>query len=175
MMMGILEFDEWYREQHPRLVSSLVVVAGQVGVAAEVVDEACARAFERWDRVGAMASPGGWTYRTALNVLHRRRWRASLEDRLQRRANGGAEVHAPSSWSPEVWDALCRLPTRERTAVALRYIADLSTDEIADAMGIASGTVGSTLHAARRRLADALGEPLAPVSTPDETEEATDA
>lgn len=171
--MGALEFDHWYREQHPRLVSSLVVVAGEVGLAAEAVDEACARAFERWDRVGAMASPGGWAYRTALNALRRRQWRSALEHRLLGRANGSTDIEAPPSWSAEVWDALRRLPRRERTAIALRYIADLTTEEIADAMGIAPGTVGSTLHSARRRLADVLAEPLDAAPNHDH-EEATD-
>lgn len=64
----------------------------------------------------------------------------------------------PSDWSPEVWDALRRLPARERTAIALRYVADLSTEDIATAMRVAPGTVGSTLHAARRHLAVILGD-----------------
>src|SRR5690554_5290937 len=117
--MGAMDFDGWYREQHPRLVSSLVVVAGQVEVAREAVDEACARAYERWDRVGAMAAPGGWTYRTALNVLRRRQRRAAMEERLHLRVRRGqGEVEVPRAWSPEVWDAVSRLPRRERTAIA---------------------------------------------------------
>ena len=49
-------------------------------------------------------------------------------------------------------------PTRERTAIALRYVADLSTDDIATAMRVAQGTVGSTLAHARQRLAAALAD-----------------
>lgn len=71
--MDGLGFEVWYRQQHPRLVSSLVVIAaGDVATAADVADEAFARAYANWDRVGQMASPGGWTYRTAVNVLRRR-------------------------------------------------------------------------------------------------------
>lgn len=157
--MSAVDFEGWYRETHPRLSSSMAIVAGEVGVAAEVVDEAFARAYERWDRVGAMASPAGWTYRTALNVLRRKQRRAAIEERIRlRRDRGGEAASPPASWSPEIWDALLRLPRRERTAVALRYVADCTTDEIAAAMGVAPGTVGSTLHAARRNLAVALGD-----------------
>ncbi len=162
--MDVVDFASWYRREHPRLASTLVVVAGDVGTAAEAADEAFARAYERWDRVGVMASPGGWAYRTALNVLHRRRRRARLEAVLLRRHGGGGKLDSfavPADWSPEVWDALRSLPIRERTAVALRYVADLPTQAIAEAMGVAPGTVGSTLHAARRNLAAALGDELA--------------
>jgi RNA polymerase sigma-70 factor (ECF subfamily) len=145
-------FEAWYRREHPRLISALAIAAGNVGVAAEAADEAFTRAFERWDRVRAMKSPGGWTYRTALNVL-RRRWRRGS---LERRASARVDVIVPTEWSSEVWDAVRRLPIRERTAVALRYVADLTTEEIADVMGVAPGTVGSTLHAARQHLAAAL-------------------
>jgi RNA polymerase sigma-70 factor (ECF subfamily) len=153
-------FEPWYVREHPRLVSALTVTAGDPVLAADAADEACTRAFERWNRVSAMESPGGWTYRTALNVLRRRGRRASVEARLLRRSPG--RLAAPADWSTEVWDALQRLPRRERTAIALRYVADLTTDEIAAAMGVAPGTVGSTLNAARRNLARALGDDEAP-------------
>jgi RNA polymerase sigma-70 factor (ECF subfamily) len=149
------DFDAWYRSEHARLVSVLTLVARNVAVAADVTDEAFARAYERWARVRKMAAPNGWVYRTALNELRRRHRRAALEARVLRRVH--ADVSAPpADWSPEVWDALSRLPRRERTAIALRYVADLSTDATADAMGVAPGTVGSTLHAARTRLAALL-------------------
>jgi Sigma-70 region 2 len=54
----------------------------------DVTAEAFARALERWERVGSMASPGGWTYRVALNVLRRRLRRGALEEHLLRRAPG---------------------------------------------------------------------------------------
>lgn len=58
----------------------------------------------------------------------------------------------------EVWDAVKALSARERTAIALRYVADLPMQDIATAMGIAPGTVGSTLHNARQHLAALLGD-----------------
>jgi RNA polymerase sigma factor (sigma-70 family) len=50
------------------------------------------------------------------------------------------------------------LPVRQRTAVALRHIGDLTEKEIARAMGITRSTVSSTLADAHRTLADALAE-----------------
>ena len=51
------------------------------------------------------------------------------------------------------------LSDRQAQAIVLRYIADLPEAEIAEVMGIARGTVASTLFDARARLAELLGEP----------------
>jgi RNA polymerase sigma-70 factor (ECF subfamily) len=114
-MVGVT-FEEWYAALHPRLVATLTIVSGGADGATEAVDEAFVRAFEKWERVSLMASPAGWTYRTALNVLRRRSRRAAIEQRLlQRWARAAA---APPDWSPEVWQVLRALPSRELTAVA---------------------------------------------------------
>jgi RNA polymerase sigma-70 factor, ECF subfamily len=60
----------------------------------------------------------------------------------------------------EVWDAVQRLPLRQRTAVALHYLSDLPQKDVATAMGVAQGTVAATLHEARRRLAVTLARPI---------------
>jgi RNA polymerase sigma-70 factor (ECF subfamily) len=154
-------FDAWYGAEHPRLVSAITVAAGDVSVAVEAVDEAFARAYARWDRVSAMGSPAGWTYRTALNVLRRRQRRRRTEHQLHRRRTAPPTDAAPGAdWSVEVWDALRRLPPRERTAMALRYVADLPVDDIAITMRIAPGTVRAMLHSGRRRLSAALADHL---------------
>lgn len=64
----------------------------------------------------------------------------------------------PPELDLELWEAVRDLPERMRTAVALRYVADLTEREVADIMGIAAGTVAATLHAARRKLAERLDD-----------------
>jgi RNA polymerase sigma factor (sigma-70 family) len=142
-------FEDWYRREHGRLAASLVVVAGDLDAATDAVDEAFARALDRWDSVSAMASPVGWTYRVALNVLRRRMRRAGLERRVAREAGTLAEPDLPDN---DLWQAVGRLPRRQRTAIVLRYVADLPEADIAAAMSITRGTVAATLAAARRRL-----------------------
>jgi RNA polymerase sigma-70 factor (ECF subfamily) len=56
----------------------------------------------------------------------------------------------------EVWDLVRALPERQRVAIVLRYVADLTEPDIAAVMGIARGTVASTLASARDRLGEAL-------------------
>ena len=58
----------------------------------------------------------------------------------------------------EVWDLVRSLPTRQRTAVVLRYVGDLREDDIASVMGVTRGTVAATLANARRALATVLDD-----------------
>lgn len=148
-----MDFDGWYRKEHPRLLGLLTVVAGDADVAREVTAEAFVRALERWDRVAAMESPAAWTYRVGVNLLRRRLRRSAFEKRLRPEALAPAP---PPAIESDLWEAVRALPVRQRTAVALRYVCDLPQEEIAGVMHVAPGTVSATLTAARRQLAAAL-------------------
>ena len=152
------DFAQWYAAEHKRLFSALLVLSGDRELAAEATDEALSRALQHWDRVVKMGSPEGWTYQVAVNVVRRIARRRALEHRLLRRVAPNPVAAAPAG---EVWDVVRGLPDRQRTAVVLRYVADLTEDDIATAMGITRGTVASTLAAARRSLAGLLAEPMA--------------
>lgn len=149
------EFEEWYAREHGSLVRALAVIAGDVDVADEVVAEAFSRAVERWEQVSGLANPTGWVYRVAVNLL-RRRWRRSAVERRLLLRRAALTPWAEEELVPELWAALAALPRRQREAVALRYVADLSEAQVADCMGVAEGTASATLTAARRRLAAEL-------------------
>src|SRR5688572_5406241 len=134
------DFEAWYRSQHPVLLASIVLISGRPDFARDAVDEALVRALERWETVRRMDSPGGWTYRVALNCLRRRMRRVAFEARLHRRHARQEPAGAPSG---EVWEVVVRLPPRQREVVVLRYLADLSQPEIARVLGIARSTVSS--------------------------------
>ena len=147
-----IDFDVWYRREHPRLVTLLVAWSGDAALGRDAADEALARAFERWGRVSQMASPIGWTYRVALNIVRRGARRRVLEQRLLRRFRH-EEVPGPTG---ELWLLVADLPPRQRTAVLLRHVGQLTEQEIAGVMGIARGTVSSTLRSAHQRLGAVL-------------------
>jgi RNA polymerase sigma-70 factor (ECF subfamily) len=152
-----LGFEDWYRREHPRVLGSMVALCGDVEMAAEVTDEAFARALARWSRVSALASPGGWTYTVALNVLRRAKRRRGGEHAALTKASTGADApRDPELPDVDLWAAVRRLPDRQRTAVVLRYVADLPESEIAQVLGVARGTVASQLSDARRALASVL-------------------
>ena len=150
-------FARWYEGAYPGLVRSLVLIAGDADAAVEAADEAVARCWIRWRSRRAPQDPTAWTYTVAVNLL-RRRWRRARwlrEHPPEREATSETPVPAV-----ELWAAVSALPLRMRTAVALRYLGDLSEREVATVMGIKPGTVGATLHAARASLARQLGDEL---------------
>ncbi len=150
-MGGADDFEAWYRAEYQRLVRLLVRLGSKPQDAVDLACEAFSRALDRWPRVSQMESPTGWVYRVALNLLRRSQRRRTIERRLLAR-----QVPPPAVEPVPVWDAVARLPRRQRTAVVLHYLLDLPTREVATLMGIKEGTVAATLHAARTSLATAL-------------------
>ena len=153
------DFEGWYRDEYARMVNSLTLVVGDRSLAADAVGEACAKALARWERVRRMERPGGWVYRVALNEARRRGRRAGRERELT--MSVPAPVPPPTEPDVELWAAVARLPERTRVAVVLRYVADLTEPDIADALGVRRGTVATMLRRARERLAAELGQPAA--------------
>ncbi len=151
-------FEAWYRATHSGVLASVIVVSRDVDAARDATAEAFTRALERWDRVGAMAAPEAWVHRVAVNALRRRHRRRLLEQRLLGRRSPDPEP--PRQLDREVWAAVASLPLRQRQAVGLRYLLGMTQSEVADAMGVATGTAAATLHAARAALAQRLGANL---------------
>ena len=152
MELAGLDFERWYARERDALVRAVTVTCGDLALAEDVVAEAFSRAYERWGRVQAMGSPTGWVYRVAVNLLRRRWRRAAVERRLLFRSRPAVSAEMADVF-PELWRAIQALPPRQREAVALRYVADLTERQVAEAMSVAEGTASATLAAARRQLA----------------------
>jgi RNA polymerase sigma-70 factor, ECF subfamily len=149
-------FDDLFRSTYPKLVRALSV-ASDGGAAADAVQDAFVQANLHWRRVGQLDNPGAWVRRVAINRLanHRRG--------LRRRAAAVARIddREPTvSLDPIDLDlaaALRTLPDKQRLAICLHYLADLSVADIAESLDIAEGTVKSNLHDARAALRGRLG------------------
>lgn len=154
-------FDEFYAASRPRLVRALTVACGgDVDVAADATDEALVRALERWGRVRTMASPEAWVFSVGRNHLRRRFRRRSTEKRLLDRQRPLA-AHAGSADTSDamaLWEAVGGLSTRDRDIVAYRYVLGFTEAEVADELGVATGTVSAALSRARQRLRADLAE-----------------
>jgi RNA polymerase sigma factor (sigma-70 family) len=150
-MDASIKFSEWYAAEYSRLVVLLALSTGSREVGEDAAAEAFARAYEKWDRVRRMATPTGWTYTVGLNVARRKMRRAALERALLRRQRPAEFTTSPPDLS-ELRQAVADLPERQRTAVLLRYYADLSESDVAKIMKVSPGTIAKTLHVARKRL-----------------------
>jgi RNA polymerase sigma-70 factor (ECF subfamily) len=136
-------FDAVYAYARRRLGRSL---------AEEIAAETFVRAFDRrasFDLARADARP--WLFGIAAN-LTRRHWRT---ERRRLSALGRLETAGADETPADRLDliaALNALPVREREALLLFALADLSYDEIAQALDLPVGTVRSRLSRARDRI-----------------------
>ena len=111
---------------------------------------------------------GAWLYTVAANhcwdLLRRRKVRQDLEAGdveempLQHPDPGQLERLIDQRTGQQVRRALDKLPARSRMALVLRYYADMSYDEIAEALGVRRAFVGVVLLRARHQLREVLGE-----------------
>lgn len=147
-------FESWYAENHNHVVAVLTLVSGDPDTASEAADEAFARALARWNRVGTMDSPTGWTYRVALNQLRRRFRREQQERLLLEQLSRGSELSEPdlSLWM-QVIDAVRPLTRRQRTVLALTYLAGMPQAQVAALLHVTRSTVASTIADAKAAVA----------------------
>jgi len=150
-----VELREFLRERYARLVGAVALVTGDAASAEDAVQEAIVRAWERTERGEEIAALDRWVATVALN-LSRSRLRRLRVERLARPRVVAAPPIQPSGDRVDIARALAGLPRRQREVAVLRYVLDLSTEEIAKQMRTSEGTVKSQLFKARAHLADAL-------------------
>jgi RNA polymerase sigma factor (sigma-70 family) len=144
------ELERLYHDRYVGFRNALATVTGSYDTARDAVHEGFARAIEHRDdfRGGSLAA---WVWRIAF--------RAALDgQRRDRRTLNWVPEAAlvDSTRDPVLDEALRALPPRRRLIVFLRYFADFSYEEIAEACGVRLGTVAATLAQARTELAEAL-------------------
>ncbi len=157
LVVSMIEFASWYRTEYPRVVNALTLLTGDRQVSADAASEAFVRALAKWDRVSKMDRPGGWLYKVALNDARRRLRRSTRDSSVAADLGWTPTTSAPVEPDHELWNAVSRLPDRTRSAVVLRYVADLTEAGIAEALGVQRGTVATMLRRAHEALAADLG------------------
>jgi RNA polymerase sigma factor (sigma-70 family) len=164
-------FDRYFAEIHRYVASRL----GD-GPADDLAAETFLTAFTMRHRYDAERPQArAWLYGIATNLVRRHRRTETRAYRALERAtaepgdsDGGsghadrvADMVSAERMQPRLAAALAELPARDRDVLLLVAYGDLSYEEVAQALGIRAGTVGSRLNRARRRLRQALGgDPL---------------
>jgi RNA polymerase sigma-70 factor (ECF subfamily) len=156
-------FDAHFAEIHRYVMSRL-----GPGPAEDVVADTFLTAFRKRARYDASrGSVRTWLYGIATNLVgkHRRTEVRALRALGRRGPDPDAEGHedrvaaqvSAQGLRPEIAAAIAALNRGERDVLLLVALAGFSHDEIAAALGIPYGTVGSRLNRARRKLREALG------------------
>lgn len=153
-----LTFAEFFEREHLRLGRAIFLLTGDRDEAEDLVQEALARTYERWDRVSQMGEPAGYVYRIASN-LYRRRSRTRLRQRtlVERRRVQDSDPGDAADARMDVLAALGMLPRDQREALVLVEMFGFDTETAAQALGIKPVSVRVRLHRARLRLRDVLG------------------
>jgi RNA polymerase sigma-70 factor (ECF subfamily) len=151
------EFDEFYRAYHSRLVAMALALVGDLAEAQDLAQEAFCRMWRQWDAVARHDQPAAWTRRVVAN-LATSRWRHLRTAREYMRRQRRTDVPELSPDHVVLVAALRRLPTNQRCALVLHYIADVPVTEVARDLGVPVGTVKAWLHRGRRTLGVLLAD-----------------
>ena len=148
------ELEALYRSRFDVFGRVAASVTGDSERARDAVQEAFATAVRRRHSFRGEGPLEAWVWRIVLNAARSdvRRTVPAHDHEHAVAANGQPEHDA------ELRLALARLPERQRTAVFLRYYADLDYAAIGEALGISTGTVAATLNAAHTALKTRLEE-----------------
>lgn len=151
------EFAAFFDAAYAGLVRSLFVVTGNKLEAEDLVQEAMARAYERWRRVSTMSSREGYVYRVAVNLNRKRlhRLRRHLQAITLASANAGEPLETATRTA--LLQAVTRLPENQRVALVLTEFWGLPSHEVAGILGVKAASVRSRVHRARSSLRASLG------------------
>lgn len=163
-----------WRQESPSVVASLSRLLRDLDLAEDLAQEACLAALECWPVQGLPDKPGAWLMSTAKNrALDHLRHRKMAQQRQQELAQDllAQEMHQAPDFlealdqarQDEVGDDMLRLifiachpdlPPESRTALTLKLLGGLTTQEIARAYLLPEATIAQRIVRAKRRIKD---------------------
>jgi len=158
-----------WRIEQPRLITSLARMLRDVPLAEELTQDALLAALEQWPATGVPEKPGAWLMtiarRRAVDHLRRNRMLERKHElvALDMDQQQQAMPDFDSALDDDIGDEMLRLIftachprlSREaRTALALRMICGLTTEEIARAFLLPEATIAQRIVRAKRTLSD---------------------
>ncbi|MEO6712059.1 MAG: SigE family RNA polymerase sigma factor [Mycobacteriales bacterium] len=161
-------FVEFVHGSSARLTRLAVLLLGQRQGADDLVQAAYERVLRHWPRLDHDGEPEAYARRILVNLaVDGGRSRTRRPEVLAQPPEKAVwDVIEVVNERMRVLDALRQLPRQQRAVVVLRYYADLTESDIADALGCSVGTVKSTGHRASLRLRDLLGRTPDPAERP---------
>jgi RNA polymerase sigma factor (sigma-70 family) len=153
------QIQELYAGSYRRLVLQLYGVTGDLNEAQDAVQEAFIAALSSPRQFATKDNPGAWIRRVALNHA-RTRWRRrkNLDRILRLFRTAATSVPASSPDRVALISAMRSLPESQRVTLALYYLGDLSINEVAETLGLPTGTVKARLSRGRQALAVLLDD-----------------
>lgn len=161
--------EDLFKALESPLLSYALRLAGERGMAEDIVQEAFMRLHEQFDNV---REPQRWLYRTVHNLAlnHRRQAgkivpldRAAADDTYP--ATDAADPQPLPDEQIARWEgiglvrlSIAALDERSRELIRLKFNEDLSYKDISARTGLKTGHVGYLLHHALKAIADELAK-----------------
>jgi RNA polymerase sigma-70 factor (sigma-E family) len=148
--VGSPGFEEFVAARSSRLLRTAYLLTRDHGLAEDLLQTALTRAYLAWSRIEGDPEP--YVRRILVNTFAswwRRKWNA--EQPTAELPDAGRHDERAGE-SGDLWDALGRLPRRQRAVVVLRYFEDLTEAQTAELLGISVGTVKSQTSKALAKL-----------------------
>lgn len=155
VVKAVEPFESFFHREFPRMVAVAYAISGSRWAAEELAQEACLRAYKSWDKISRYDMPGAWLRRVTINLansfLRRRITEVKALERYATRRVEPIDDHVVED--QDFWREVKALPRRQREAVVLHYVDDLTTAEIAEVLDIAESSVRTHLQRGREMLA----------------------
>lgn len=153
-------FATVFNIHHRQAVRLAYLLTSDPHQAEDVAAEAFAKVYVRWQK-GEVRDVGAYLRRAVANEANSKLRRRYVERRgSERRTGDDRGVRTTDEGAAdrdEVWQAIQRLPDRQRQAVVLRYYEDLSEAGTAEILGCSVGTVKSQVSRGLARLQQLIG------------------
>jgi RNA polymerase sigma factor (sigma-70 family) len=158
-----------WRIEQPRLITSLARMLRDVPLAEDLTQDALLAALEHWPVTGIPEKPGAWLMATAKRraldqlrrgpMLARKHGMVAREQEQEQQAMPDLDAALDDDIGDEllrlIFTACHPLLSREaRTALALRMICGLTTEEIARAFLLPDATISQRIVRAKRTLSE---------------------
>ncbi|MFD8812065.1 SigE family RNA polymerase sigma factor [Streptomyces sp. NPDC059627] len=150
----MLEFEEYVRTRQSGLLRSARRLVGDPLDAQDLLQIALLRTYRQWERIADKRLADAYLRRVMINT-RTEWWRARKLEEVptahvpEASVKDSSDQHADRALLTEV---LKGLAPKQRSVVMLRYYEQMTTEETAATLGMAAGTVKSTLHRALTRL-----------------------
>lgn len=135
------DFSAFFAEEHRKVFKALYFVTGNHADAAELMQDAFLKLWERWDTIDRIDDPTAYLFRVALNGS---RMRTRSARRAARRMLAPAVSQDPFDEidvREDVRQLLLGLAPRQRAALVLLDLYGYGSEDAAQIMGIRPSTV----------------------------------
>jgi RNA polymerase sigma-70 factor (ECF subfamily) len=158
--------DSIYRAESRRVLATLIRVLGDFDLAEEALHDAFASAVKQWPVEGVPANPRAWLVSAGrFKAIDAMRRRARFDKSLEQMAAGmeAGQLDEPPDDAAVEDDRLrlvftcCHpaLPAEAQTALTLREVCGLTTEEIASAFLVPAATLAQRIVRAKGKIRDA--------------------